>query len=458
MSRHAWMGFWLVFAAGCFGDPAPESRTEQLDEGTRFGAEWLDRTWVVEVATEEGLAPFASEPGWVSLVMKRDLREAVQQLGHRGGLAAARAHVDAAALFRQAALVAGHSFVEVYGRTPNPTDPAGAAHLAAVGYALRAEWALASTASLQVRQVLGDPTRPWHAPWQTTLDQADGQGWPPTLETLPLELPPRKVGRWPVVDPTQHYTLADRTPGIPARRPMGDPSALVALAQWHDAVAAEAAGEALPLLQAYRVGDRWPADADVAAAGPSPLALRFGSDLLVPEDADFLVALHGTQGAAAVAAHSDRSLLAWIAAEAQGAQSLEPELAEDLVQDLRDDLVRRSRGRTEGQTQAHHRQFADIAMVGTLRSLAQVAEVQGDQEAAGKLRISAWERSRGATADPVGLLSFAAWDARNRYPLRALDILHAQTKRYPSLEVARYGLDVLGLRVGQERSGELPGL
>ena len=42
--------------------------------------------------------------------------------------------------------------------------------------------------------------------------------------------------------------------------------------------------------------------------------------------------------------------------------------------------------------------------------------------------------------------------------IRAQDILHAQARRYPSLEIARYGLDVLGLRVNAERVNETPGM
>jgi len=42
--------------------------------------------------------------------------------------------------------------------------------------------------------------------------------------------------------------------------------------------------------------------------------------------------------------------------------------------------------------------------------------------------------------------------------MRAQDILHNQTGRYPSLEIARDGLDVLSLRVGTERTGETAGM
>jgi hypothetical protein len=42
--------------------------------------------------------------------------------------------------------------------------------------------------------------------------------------------------------------------------------------------------------------------------------------------------------------------------------------------------------------------------------------------------------------------------------MRAQDILHNQASRYRSIEIARYGLDVLSLRVGSERSGETAGM
>jgi hypothetical protein len=108
--------------------------------------------------------------------------------------------------------------------------------------------------------------------------------------------------------------------------------------------------------------------------------------------------------------------------------------------------------------QAFQRTFANIASVGATRCLALVAEAEGDRETAGRLRIAAMERSDKETANPEGLLALAAWDAGNRYPMRAQEILHAELARFPALEVARYGLDVLALRVSRERPGETAGM
>ncbi|MBX2799174.1 MAG: hypothetical protein KTR31_15985 [Myxococcales bacterium] len=454
------MGFGMAFAMviACTTS-TPDVPTTPDVEAFGLPLERLDETWVVQLATEEALNPFATEPGWVSSVMKRDLGEAVKIMGRLGGLPAARAHADAAAQYRQAALIAANSLVEVYGKTPQPTDPVGAQHLVAVGHVLRGELPEARRAAEQLSAVERDPTDAWHAPWRGWLE---GEGaWPPDLSSLPLSLPEPAVGRWPVAAELPHYSLPERTEdgrrsGV--RRTMADPGALVALWLWHDAAAHTAAGEQGSLVDAYRAGYRVPAEGPVAPAGPLPLELLFGSDLLSPGDADFLADLHGDAGMDAVDAHADSSVLAWIASQARVEGALDAERAVDEVAELRAALLERTTSEAGGASLGHHRQFADIAAVGTLRSLALVAEVAGDRETSGKLRIEAYGRSNRATADPVGLLALAAWDASNRYPMRALDILHGQATRSPNLEIARYGLDVLGLRVGHERTGETPGM
>lgn len=446
-------GAALGLIAGCGGSVQTDLNTRSEGQTAEIPTERVDQTWPVRMATEADFGPYAAKGGWVSLVVRRNYKVAVEQLGREGGLAGARAHVEAAAVFRQAALLAAHSLIETYGETPEPTDPVGTAHLLTVSYAITGELDKAREASARLEGA-DDPTLAWHGPWKEWL--ASGATWPPDLSALPLDLPEPAPGTWASTPSPPHYTLPEQ--GVDTKRDMADPGVLVALALWHDAAAEKSAGDQAPLVHAYRAGYRLPVEPKVAAAGPLPMELLFGADLLVPEDAAFLVDLHGDKGAAAVDAHKDSSLLAYLASISRQDGKIHAETAIDVVSRLRDLLVERAAARTDNAPQRHQRQFADMAYVGAFRSLALVAEIEGDREVSGLLRINALERSEKATACPVGLLALGAWDASNRYPSRAQEILHAQARIFPSLEIARYGLDVMALRVSRERTGETPGM
>ncbi|MCB9685151.1 MAG: hypothetical protein H6738_06985 [Alphaproteobacteria bacterium] len=439
----------------CTGGPAKPAGHDVQVEGaaTALPDERVDEVWAVRFATEESIGPYVQEPGWVELLMKRNYGAAVRQLGPKGGLAAARAHAEAAAVFRQAALMASYSLIEVYGKTAQETDPAGAQHLLAVSYAVIGDQAAAKAASAKVPA--GDPTEAWDRPWSAWLEA--GGTWPPDLSGLPVKLPEPRVGEWPEPIEVPHYSLPEQG-GSTAKRDMADPGLLVALALWHDAAANAAAGDQAAVVRSLRAAYRLPGEPPIPAAGPLPDELLMGGDLLVAGDGPFLADVYGPKGAAAVDEHASTSLLAEIAREARTDGKIDAQKAVDLVTALREQIVARQAARTGGNTLSHHRVFADIAYTGALRSLALVAEIEGDREASGLLRINALEHSEKHTACPVGLLALGAWDASNRYPLRAQDILHAQARRYPSLEIARYGLDVLGLRVNAERVNETPGM
>jgi len=443
----------LLSLSGCGGEPEPPA-TEPAAE-TSVGADRLAETWPVMMATEDSFASYAKNGGWISLLMKRNYMAAVEQLGKTGGMEGARAHAELAALYRQAALLSANALVETYGVTPEPTDPLGTQHLISVSYALQGDLEKARAASAALGDV-DDPTQVWHAPWKTWL--AGDATWPPDLSSLPVDLGEPTVGGHPTLTDVPHFSLPERG-GNDAKRDMADPAALVLLALWHDAAAKLAAGDGADIVDVYRAGYRLPVEPAVPVGKPLPETFLFGSDLLVPGDGNFLADLHGADGAKAIDKHADSSLLAHLAVQARGeAGKMDAERAIDLVTQLRASLVAASAAKTGGEVQQHQRTFADVAYVGALRSLALVAEVEGDREVSGLLRINALERSEKATACPVGMLALGAWDTSNRYPLRAQDILHAQARRFPSLEAARYGLDVLALRVSRERTGETPGL
>jgi hypothetical protein len=440
-----------LWGAGCAGTGSHDAQVVERAAG--LPAERLDETWMVRLAEEAEVAKWANDEGWVSLVMKRDYGRAVQQLGRSGGLPAARAHAEAAAMFRESALLMSHALIEVYGKTPQPSDPAGTKHLLAVSYAVVGDRAKAKAESDALPP--DDVTAAWHGPWKSWLATPDAK-WPPDLSTLPVTLPAPAVGEWPQPTDFLVYEMPERD-GSTSRRSMADPGLLVALANWHESASHLAAPESSAAVDTIRAGYWLPVQPQPAAAGPLPFELYFGSDQLVAGDAAFLADLHGADGAAAVDAHAATSVLAELALRSRVDGKVDAQAALDVITRLREDLIARSASRTGGNTLGHHRIFAEIGYTGALRALALVAEVEGNREVSGLLRINALEHSEKHTACPVGMLALAAWDASNRYPLRAQEILHGQIKRYPSLEIARYGLDVLGLRVNSE-SVSTPGM
>lgn len=450
---HWVVGTWLA----CSGGPTDGVVARTADAGPTLPVtgEQLDATWVLQVVPEAAVAPFASEPGWVSLVMKRDVKTAVQQLGPRGGVAAARAHLEAAALFRQAARLAAESYVQAYGRTPKPTDPVGTAHLVSIGEAIRGDLAAARSASGTARSLTDDPTQPWHAPWAHWLD---GEAtWPPDLTALPLTLPPPTPGTWPDGPTEPQYALVERSEKR-SRRTLGDPGVLLAFAQWHEATALVAAPDARDAILRARAGYRLPLDrrsAD-AASTPLPLAFLFGSDHLVSGDVDFLAALPGGEPRSLIQDHAPTSVIAAMARPAVRDDGFEASTASDLARALRQALVDRAAQARAGSANAQDVQFATLAQVGALRSLALVAEALGDREASGRLQIAARDAGDGATACPVGLVSFAAWDAANRFTVRGAETIYEQSQIVPELVVARYAVDVLNLRINFDQLAPPP--
>lgn len=459
-----WVLLALVLGSGCSSETADLASAEKKKPASEAPITLLEESWPLVYATDEALAPLGAEPGWVALVMERDYKGAAEALGAKGGLPAARAHTEAAFLYRQSALISAYGLIEVYGKTPEPTDPVGVAHLLAVSYAITGDLDRAKAESLKLDAIEGDPTLPWHAPWKAWLrqDHAAAQAsWPPDLSSLPgLSLPAPTPGVWPEIEANQlpHYSLPERE-GSSASRDMADPGALVALALWHDAAAAKASPVDAANARSMRAGYLMPIELALSAPrGLLPKEMLFGSDLLVSGDIAFLTDLMGEAGTAAIDSHATTSLIAWLAKRSRGdGVKVSAELAVDEVTSLRNTLEAMAAAKAGGEEKGQHRRFAHIAYVGALRSLALVAEREGDREASGILRINALEHSEKERACPIGLLALAAWDASNRYPMRAQDILHNEARRYPSIEIARYGLDVLALRVGSERV-ETPGM
>lgn len=445
----------VLLAAACSGGSETTATPEPEAPSVAVSAELLAQSWPMQMNDEALLASYAGKPGWISLVTRGDLRAAVDELGPEGGLAAARAHAEAAVMFKQAALLSATAAQQTYGGSARDTDPLGAQHLIMVGEALNGDRAAARAIAEASVQAMGEG-QAFHDPWVAWL--TSDAAFPPDFSGLDLGLPEVAVGAWPTLSTEPHYQLAERVEGS-SNLDVTDPSALVALALWHDAAARTAAGDSAAAVDLFGARYRFPIEAAPPATGELPMEFVFGSDFLVPADASFLAALTGETGAAAVEQYAETSLLASLAVACREGEALSVDKAQDAAALVRDDLLEGMKEAADGNTLGHHRVFADIASVGVLRAMALVAEAEGNRESAGILLIGAMERSSSQhTADPEALLYLSTWDAHNRYPVRGTEILHNLIRRYPNLEAARFGLEVLTLRESRSRGSQNPGL
>jgi hypothetical protein len=93
-----------------------------------------------------------------------------------------------------------------------------------------------------------------------------------------------------------------------------------------------------------------------------------------------------------------------------------------------------------------HRPFAQRSRIAVLQAGMIVADANDQYRDAGILRLNSFEQMDANGADPVFAMSVAAWDAGNRNPLRAEEILHQLRSSHPALTAAKPALEALHLR------------
>lgn len=441
--------------ASCGGGPDTEA-ARVAEAASELPVDLLKTSWPIVVDNPTVRAPFEAEEGWARLVVSHKLDQGAKRLDAAGGLGAARAHIEAATMFRQAAWMSAQAIIQTYGELARDTDPVAMSQLLMESYILAGDLDKARAEEARLTDVPPE-LAPWRTPWTTWLDA--GAAWPPDLSTLPIGLPEPGSTSWPELDTAYHYQLREQVEDEQLID-VYDPGALVALAMWHDAAARAAAPDHVAALDVYEARYRYPVEGPVAARDDLPLELLFGSDFLVPADGAFLAAAIGSPDgpAAAITEYADKSALAAIAQRSLSDGKIDPQKVIDLSASVRTWMIDTLKTANGGNTQVYHRTFADQASVGVLRTVALIAEAEGQHENSGILRINALEHSTDEhTWCPSYLLSMAAWDAGNQYPLRATEIVHNLIRRFPSLETARFGIDALGLRVSRERGPANPG-
>jgi hypothetical protein len=283
-----------------------------------------------------------------------------------------------------------------------------------------------------------------------------GAGWPPdqALGAFPDQLGEVIVGTDPPSSALPHYEFEEQTDEARTVK-AADPTALFLRSRWHETAARQLVPDSAGILDGFLAPWRLPVE-ESAVVVPEDMGdgWLFGGFVLTAQDVGF-IADASTRGTAALDDWRARSPLAAALVPAIKDDKLIPELALDqaamLSQQLEAELVKRA-----GQEEAIHRGFVQLARVGVIRAAMVVADASDQSRDAGILRLNALDRSSGPAADPVFYVSVAAWDTGNRNPLRAQDLLHGLVKRFPAVEISRYPLDAMHIRLSRNAAPATP--
>ncbi len=440
--------------AGSSADPGPDSvAADAAIPGGLVGS-----AWPVRMSDDALRGPFESHSGWAALLMQRDYPAALGAFGGDAPLAVgqARIHTELAAAYRQALRVGANATVQVYGENRRDEDPAAVDCLLLVSYVLLGVDDPSADRLQACQRSELEGLGPHAAAW----DAWRGSGaWPPSdaLAVTAGQPGPPTAGAMPDAGPLPHWRAVDLVEGLEVQ--LASPAGLLGLALFHEQAAravypqGEAAISAM-LAPWLLPGEPAPAVSDELEV---PLEFLFGSAMLVPADLSFMVDVTRGSGAAAVDTWKDRSAFASTIAPcvdvAGGAVDV-PCVIENAGRAF--DQLRTAMEIRSGGEQGYHRPFAELGRVGTIRAAEAVAEAMGDEQAMGLLRLNALDLSIGTSAEPHYLLSIAAWDAGNRNSSRASDALHAQVGHIPGVEVARFPLDALHVRLSRESAPGVP--
>lgn len=446
-----------LVALGCSGEDAAPTEVAIPVAGTEaLPAALVSAAWPSRLAVDAARAPFEAHPGWGMLFQrKNDEALAAFAAEPMQAIPLARLHADQAALYRQAALLGANATRHVYGTDRLAEDPPQVDYLLAEALLLTGDCGGAAATLSRLTGASELTERAAALAAVAGLPACTADLAPLTQAPFPTVSEPPSPGLNPSLSTDPAYTFADLGGGPPTTG--AELAALVALSRWHEAAARAAAGPegqaAIDQLLAPWTLPGEPVSAPAAAAALDD-AWLFGGFAMSPADLAFVAAAR-VEGLAAVSAWRDRSLYAAALGPAVVEGAVVPELVLDQAALLGRSL-RAAQEQAGGGGQGFHRTFGDLGVVGFLRAAVVVAEAAGQSRDAGILRVNVFERSEGAAGDPVFLLSLAAWDAGNRSPLRAQEIVHNQLPRFPSIAVARYPLDALHLRLGRTAAPSNP--
>lgn len=424
---------------GCGDDGASTPTAESVVLAAVDGALAAD-SWPARMAHDDQRSRFESHEGWRQM-FEYELGPARETFGAGGdarGLA--RAHQRLADLYGAAALLAANATVEAYLTDAQPTDPAHMTYFIGVSELIRGNTAK-GTELLKAVDGVDDLVRR-AAAWRSidgktaTLNE---------LVNISGPLGPVSPGTEPPVSAMPHFELAEQTEKA-NRLGVNDPTALLARAEWHKAAAAQAAPETDQGVLG-QLGVRY---ATLAVAEETHPVLTvddawlFAGSTLSAADAAF-IAEAKVGGVESIRSWADRSVLAAALTDAVVDGTIDPQRVQDAGFALSKQLAALMAD-IGGGVMGFHRPFTQRARIAVLQAGMIAADANDQYRDAGILRLNALERMEATGIDPVFAIAVAAWDAGNRNPLRAEEILHQFRSSYPALSAAKPALEALHLR------------
>lgn len=440
-----------LMLAGCPRGGSEDVETVPAKPTTSVTPDLLATTWQVRMAVDAVRAPYEGRSSWVAYFSGKRSEVIEAMASESDDLGLARLHAEYAAMYRQAALLASHSTVQVYGVDAQPTDPAEAAYLLGVSGSLLGDEAWrAKLGGSAASPLVGAQDKAWKA-W---LDA--GATWPP-------DAPASTSPGAPTADPgtllpnggnVPHYEMQELGEGGLLAKG-GDPGTQWALSRWHEARAMALAKDAAPAVQALIDPWRLPPEPHAGAAGVSiPDTFLFmsfsstGGDVLLLADLE-------KDGFAAVAKHQSDSPFAVVIQKCTNGQAISVDCVLDEGAAL-GEAIEEGMAKASGAPQSFHRIFAEYARVGLMRAADRAAWTLQDRDGAGRLRLNAYDRTTGNAHDPLFLLSVAAWDAGNRNSVRAEELVHGELTEVPGLDAARIPLDSMHIRLSRNAAPGRP--
>lgn len=445
------LGSLLLSLAGC-GGTTHDVAAEIEKPSTSVTPELLATTWQVRMAVDAARASYEGRASWLAYFQgkRSEALNAMAAESDPAGLA--RLHAEYSAMYRQAALMAANSTVNVYGVDAQASDPLEASYLLGVSGALLGDvsWRgkLGAAGASAVKTVAERD-----AAWKKWADA--GAAWPPDEVAAGSPGAPADASALlPDAGTLPHYEMPERVEGGLVAKG-GDPGTLWALARHHERKANEAAPDVADAVATLIDPWRLPAEPlSASGSGAYPDTFLFMSAATTAGDALLLSDL-ARDGYAAVEKHQGDSPYAVVVKRCTTGQTVSVDCVLDEAAAL-GQAVEEAMAKAAGKQDTFHRSFAEYARVGLLRAADRAAWALADREGGGRLRINALDRSVGNTLDPLFLISVAAWDAGNRNSVRAEEIVHAQLSEIPGLDAARLPLDAMHIRLSRNAAPGRP--